>query len=136
MVSPRKRLKWTNQSMVSAMKAVVEGCSSVNKAAREYGVSRTTLQDRITGRVIHGTKSGPKPFLNKAEESELAEFLEITAKVGYGKTRKQVLKIVESTAKEKGLLRKHRISDGWFRRFIERQPQLGLRKCDSTAFMP
>jgi len=37
------------------MKAVVEGCSSVNKAAREYGVPRTTLQDRITGRVVHGT---------------------------------------------------------------------------------
>jgi len=38
MVSPWKRLKWTNQSMASAMKAVVEGCSSLNKAAREYGV--------------------------------------------------------------------------------------------------
>jgi len=38
-----------HQSMVTAMKAVVEGSSSVNKAAREYGVPRTTLQDRITG---------------------------------------------------------------------------------------
>jgi len=38
--------------------------------------------------------------------------------VGYGKTRKQVMNIAES-AREKGLLRKCRISDGWFRRFIE-----------------
>jgi len=42
----------------------------------------------------------------------LAEFLENTVEVGYGKTRKHLMNIVESTAKEKGLLRKHRISDG------------------------
>jgi len=42
------------------MKAVVEGSSSVNKAAREYGVPRTTLQDRITGRVVHGTLALPE----------------------------------------------------------------------------
>jgi len=59
----------------------------------------------------------------------LAELLETTAEISYGKIRKQVINIVETTAKEKGLLRKHRISDGWFRHFIERQP------LDSTAFV-
>jgi len=44
------------------------------------------------------------------------------------------MNIVESPAKDKGLLRKRRISDGWFRRFIDRQQQLGLRKGDSTTF--
>ena len=33
------------------------------------------------------------------------------------------------------MLRKHRISDSWFRHFIERQPQLSLCKVDSTAFV-
>ena len=84
---------------------------------------------------MHGTKPRPKPYLNKTEEKELAEFLQTTAEVGYGKTRKQVLNIVESTAREKGLLRKRRISDGWFQHFIERQPQLSLCKGDSTAFV-
>jgi len=121
--------------MVAAMKVVVMESSSVNKATMEYGVPRTALQDRITGRVFHGTKPGPKPYLDKTEEKELAEFLQTTAEVGYGKTRKQVMNIVESTAREKGLLRKHRIRDGWFQHFIERQPQLSLRKGGSTAFV-
>jgi len=62
-------------------------------------------------------------------------FLEVVAGVGYGKTRKQVMNLVETTACDKGVLRKQKISDGWFRRFIEQQPQLSLRKCDCTAFV-
>ena len=46
--------------MVAAMKVAVEGSSSVNKAARDYRVSRTTLQSRIIGRVLK-----PKPGQNK-----------------------------------------------------------------------
>jgi len=34
-----------------------------------------------------------------------------------------VLAVVETAAQEKGVLGKDRISDGWFRRFLERQPQ-------------
>ena len=101
------------------MKAVVEGSSSINKAVMEYEIPRTTLQDRITGRVFHGTTSGPKLYLDKKKEKELAEFLQTTAEVGYGKPRKQIINIVQSTGREKGLLRKHRISDGWFQHFID-----------------
>jgi len=40
----------------------------------DYKIPRTILQDRIAGRVIHGTKPGPLPYLNKEEEPELAQF--------------------------------------------------------------
>jgi len=43
--------------------------------------------------------------------------------------------IAEATAQEKGLLRKNKTSQGWFRRSIERQPHLALRKGDCTAFV-
>jgi len=41
---------------------------------------------------------------------------------------------VKRTARDKDVLRKEKISDGWLRRFIERQPQLSICKGDSTAF--
>jgi len=34
--------------------------------------------------------------------------------VGYGKTKKQVINLAESTAHDKGVLRKQKITDGWF----------------------
>ena len=131
-------MRWSNESMEAAMKAVYNGCS-IKRAALEHNVPRTTLQDRITGNVEHGSKPGGKPYLNKAEETELANFLQVVSEIGYGKTRKQVMGIVESAVRDKEkltkqkILRKQKISDGWFRRFIERQPQLCMRKGDSTA---
>ena len=42
-----KRKVWTDESMKAAMKAVTEG-ESVNQAARNHGVPKTTLLDRTT----------------------------------------------------------------------------------------
>ena len=117
--------------MELAMKAVKD-CMPINKAAILYGVPRTTFKDRISGRVVHGTKPGPRPYLSSNEEATLSSHLVQASKLGYGKTRRQVKLIVEIVAKEKGLL-KGRITDGWWRRFLERQPQLSIRRGDSTA---
>jgi len=40
--------------------------------------------------------------------------------------------MVEEAASKKGLLKKKEISDGWFRRLLEWQPQLWLCKGDRT----
>jgi len=79
--------------------------------------------------VQHGTNPRPRPYLNKDEEEHLADHLTKVAKLGYGKTRKQVKKV----AREKGILRNERVTDGWWTKFIKRQEQLSLRRVDSTA---
>ena len=40
---------------------------------------------------------------------------------------------MEAVAREKGVLRGEKITDGWFRRFLERRPKLSLRRGDATA---
>ena len=77
------------------MEAVKSG-TGINRAAMECGVPRTTLKDRISGRVEHSINPGPLPYLNKEEEKELAVLMKKCASVGYGKMRKQVLAIVDS----------------------------------------
>ena len=118
--------------MQKALDAVKSGVS-VMRAAREHGVPRQTLRDRVSGKVLHGTKPGPKPYLSPVEEKELANYLVEVAKAGYGKSRSQIKGLAEAVAREKATLRKKKISDGWFRRFMERQPYLRLRKGDATA---
>ena len=135
---PSKRKQWTEESMTAALKAdpsklYIEDGSSVSRASRDFGVPRSTLHDRVSGRVVHGVKPGPKPYLDNTEEKELGSYLKHCAKVGYGKTRKDVLCIVESATSERCRLRASHVSDGWWRRFKERQGDLSLRQGDSTA---
>ena len=119
--------------MVAALDAN-KGSESVLRASREHGVPRQILRNRINGKVVHGTKPGPKPLLSNAEETELSKFLLDVVKAGYGKSRKQVKAIAESVARGKGRLTADKeLTDGWFRRFMLRKPHLSLCKGDPTA---
>ena len=96
----KRRKQWTNEQMKNAMEAVETTTCGVNEAARVYGVPATTLKERVSGRVKHGTKSGASKYLNDDEEKELADFLKESSEVGFGKTRRDILNIAESYAKQ------------------------------------
>jgi len=128
-----KRSQWTEIQMKKALDAVKSGKSGVNQAARDHGVPPTTLKDRLSGRVKENTKPGASRYLNDMEEKELSTFVKGCASIGYGKTRSEVMRIAETHAKEKGLLRKEKISQGWWRNFVSRQGDISLRKGDNTA---
>ena len=57
-----KRKQWSEES-IAAIDAVKDVTIGVLRAAKQYGVPRQTLGDRVSGKVIHGTNPGPKPFL-------------------------------------------------------------------------
>ena len=120
--------------MEAAMEAVSHGTvQSIKMAAKIYAVPPSTLKDRMSGRVLHGKKPGPTPYLTPSEEEELELYLIQASDMGYGKTRRQVKRIVEKVAYEKSLLRECRITDDWWRRFRARHPKLSLRSGDATA---
>ena len=77
-----------------------KGWRGVNRAAILHGIPPSMLKDLLSGRVVHGVNPGPCRYLDGNEETFLAEHLIEAAKLGYGKTRKQV-GIVENVAKEK-----------------------------------
>ena len=58
-----KRKQWSNTSMQAVMKAVSDDGMSINKAAVLHGVPKTTLKDRLRGRVVHGTNPGPAKYV-------------------------------------------------------------------------
>ena len=94
---------------------------------------RSTLKDRLSGRVVHGTNPGPKPYLTRDEETELSAHLLQASSIGLGRTRRDVKSIVGSFVKSKGLLKGKTVSNGWWEKFLKRNPTLSLRSGDSTA---
>ena len=83
---PKKYKQWNDVSMLGAMKSVSEGMA-ITRAAMEFGVPKSTLMDRVTGRVTHGCKSGKAPYLPVDEEQELVEYIITCSKIGYPKKR-------------------------------------------------
>ena len=98
--------------MSAAIKAIQNGTGSINRIALDHGVPPSTLKDRLSGRVIHGKKTVPVPYLDSQEEAALEDYLLQASSVGYGKTRHQVKIIVGNVAADKGILHKSHMTDG------------------------
>ena len=99
---------------------------SGNRAADLNGIPRSTLKDRLSGRVVHGTNPGP---------TDLARHLLTAAEIGYEKTQRDVCCLVESylKTKTKKILMGTKLSNGWWEKFLKRNPNLVLHVGDSTA---
>ncbi len=66
-----KREQWNNESMLGAIAAVQDKGVSANRAAKLFEVPPSTLKDRLSGRVLHGTKPGPVPYLSIEEDGKI-----------------------------------------------------------------
>ena len=91
--------QWTNEQMENAMRVVVNGEMGMNRAALQYGVPPTTLKDRMSGRVMHGSKIGQKPYLSYEEEKELVEFICTCSKMGMAKRGRKCYKHHQNSCK-------------------------------------
>ena len=63
---------------------------------------KSTLSDRLSGRVLNGATSGPDTYMDRSEEEELVKFLIRCAVIGYAKSREQVLALVKRLLQKKG----------------------------------
>ena len=111
--------------MDQAINAVLNEGMSIRHAAEHYAVPKSTLRDRISGRVLPGSTSGPRRILNDEEEEGLVAFLRRCASIGLSKSRKELLALVQAIAESKG--HQHLITDGWWNCFIKRHPDITLR---------
>jgi len=76
----------------------------------------------VSGRLLPGSTSGPRHLLNDEEGEELVAFLRRCASVGFSKSWKELLALVQAMAEHKGI--EHLVIEG---SFIKRHPNITLR---------
>jgi len=76
-----------HESLLKAVEEVRKGVS-IRGAARQYGVSRSTLSDRVRVGYCDNKKSA---LFSKDEEHELCEWAEQKADIGMPQNRTQVI---------------------------------------------
>ena len=104
-------------NMHLALAAVDQG-ETIRSAALRFGVARSTLHDRITGKVQEGAKRGPPTYLTLEEEEELASFLLRCADIGYAHSLPQVLALVQNIAESKGIDKT--VTRGWWQKILSK----------------
>jgi len=66
-VRPVVKKQWSEKQMAGTISSITKGHLSGNKAADLHGVPRSTLKDRLNGKVQCGIKPGTVPYLSKEE---------------------------------------------------------------------
>lgn len=122
---------WHESQLNRACDAVIKESFSIRRAAEQYAIPRSTLHDRMSGRVVHGSRSGPPTYLSCEEEEELCQFLRSCAEIGFPKTRLDVIRLVQQVVNRKGLNVK--VSHGWWESFRRRNSEFCLRSAERVS---
>ena len=75
---------------------------------------------------MFGSVRGPTKYLSDVEEEELVQFLLCCSSIGFAKSRKQILAIVQSVVHQKGI--NVTVTNVWWDSFRKRHPSLSLKK--------
>ena len=134
MVKNRKRKKWNNEDMVSAINAVEKKEMTIYSAAARSSVPRKTLDNRIKGCVKYSTSPGPVTTLTLEQEEALVSYLSYMADHGYPLTRTMVKAYGWAIAKKSGNGERFNKEFGpgehWWINFRKRHPKVTLRRAD------
>ncbi|CAG2243836.1 unnamed protein product [Mytilus edulis] len=110
---------------------------SIRKAAEMFIIPKSTLADRVSGRIDVDAEDGKKKkqCLRKRMREKLSEYAEKRASLGIGFGKKTYLRYAGQLTQKKGINFKNKIpSDKWWRLHKKRFPDtLSLRKPEATA---
>ena len=96
---PKNLVKYNQQSLINAVKAVKDNHMSQRVAAQQFGINRSTLKLHLKNESI-SFQSGGITALPTASELELANCLSCMAKWGFGFSREEVKVLVTKFVKE------------------------------------
>lgn len=130
MAPAHSRLNYTLESLNDALHAIRSKSLSINKAANQFKVPKSTLIDKLKNRYTKSGNTGAPTVLTEEEEKCLVSWIIQLGEIGLPVSKAEVK---ESVAKlVKTLQRKTPFADGvpgdkWFNCFLNRHPEISKR---------
>ena len=125
----KRKLNYTQEQLDEALANISNKNMNYRQAAEVYGIPKSTLADRITGKrepvVGH---HGRNPVLTKEEEIDLKNWCIEMAKRGFGQTPEQlkamVKRILDSSGRKEELFKNNLPGKAWWYGFVGRHPDI------------
>ncbi|XP_037033041.1 uncharacterized protein LOC119072027 [Bradysia coprophila] len=119
---PKK--SYSQQQLFSAIQAVRNGASQF-ASAKKFGIPRSTLFNKITGKTLLGKKPGPATVLLPEEEQTIENWVFGLAVRGFPVTKRQLLRSIQfylNINKRKTIFKNNIPGRKWYDSFRERHP--------------
>lgn len=118
-----------DNTLFYAIQDVLEGLS-IRKSARKLEVARSTLHDRVSGKVINKNR-GRQRVLTAEEEGRFAAWLIERCRLGLGVSKEEFVDVVQSFInkidRKTMFNNENRPGESWYRGFLKQNPQVKLR---------
>ena len=129
--------QWKQHDMNKAYDACTSGRLSVYAASKMYGVPRTTLNDRVLGKVPLVACKGPGTALTNEEETSLKHYISYMADHGFPLTRDAIIHYAWAIDSRRPENQQYFGANGpslmWWRGFRKRHGDLSLRLTESVS---
>ena len=96
-----KRQTYDPKTLEHAANLVRSNSITLNQASKTFCVPKTTLQNAVHNK-YSGHKVGHKTYLNATEEQRIAEWAMHMSKIGYGRTRQELVSTVQKILDDDG----------------------------------
>lgn len=128
----RTHFQYTEEALAKAVQAIRIEKKSIRETCRLFGVPRSTIQDRISGRTKEQPrKVGPEPILGVDGEKKVVDWIIDLAKCGIPVSKEVLLETVTKLIKDIGKEDKFpegRPGQTWYQGFLRRHPEISLRE--------
>ncbi|KAJ8953423.1 hypothetical protein NQ318_023540 [Aromia moschata] len=130
---------YSQDALRRALIQIQENGMGVREASREFAVPKTTLQDRLKGKVPEiPMKTGPppRPRLTVTGENEIVQWLINIAKCGFPIRKIDLISTVQNILKECGketLFKDGKPGQKWYLNFLKRHPEISLREAETIT---
>ncbi|XP_060600129.1 uncharacterized protein LOC132753652 [Ruditapes philippinarum] len=115
----------------AAIDVIKSGQMSLRKASQHYGIPKSTLSDRLTGKVASDAKSGRPPTVPLDVEADIVGRVTTAAGCGFGITRRDFLIKTGRLCQKMGLKTPFKNGipgKGYFQGLKRRHPSIVIRK--------
>lgn len=124
--------KYSNDDLEKGLEAV-RGGISIGKAAKEFGIPKSTLHAKTTGKVPEIAKKGPPTVLTSEEENRLKKWILDKARLGFPMHPDKVKNAVQRVLKQ--VPRKNRFTDDrpgdkWLQLFLARNKEITVKQSE------
>lgn len=131
----RTNFSYSEDALNNALSDIRGNIKGIREACRHYGIPRSTIQDRLSGRVAEKRrKVGPDPIFGFDGENKIVDWIIELAKSGISINKEDLLETVAGLAKDLG---KDNCFPGgkpgirWYMNFLKRHPNVSVRESES-----